>query len=345
MPRSIRFRVVVATVAVFAPLLLSAGTPIVAAAPPSQPFAGPWIVQFRAVVASAAEGIRTEQGTVLSRYYLSVSDRVSIQVPPDGKVSFENRQARYHHQAQWKTAAGETGDYRFGGGGVLKGSGQFANGTLKLHLEWTTGKGSGISAGQRISKPLATPEMKSDWVLKPVPPADQPGGGGKKLAFSGHRLTTMPQQIAGCPPQQLVETVYVVQAPVADLEVAVAGPKDPLAADGTCTLSVTVKNLGPDESQETLLRVVLPNEGELVSASEGGAEHAGFVVVPVGILAAGDSRKAEVVYRLSGKPSDETTWVWALAHISSAAVDPHPENNGAFQPTTFKALQKSAKEN
>jgi hypothetical protein len=345
MSRRVPLPVVAAIAAVFASLLLVTGIPRVEAAPPRQSFAGPWIVQFRAVLTPDARDIRTEQGTTFSEYFLSFSDRVLCQVPPDGKVSFENRQSRFHHQAQWKTAAGETGDYRFGGTGLFKGSGQFADASLKLHLEWTSGKGSGKSAGQKITKPVGTHEMKSDWMLKPVPPAAQPGAGGKKLAFSGQRITSMPQQLAGCPPQQLVETVYMVQAPVADLEVAIAGPKDPLAADGTCTLSVTVRNLGPDESQQTMLRVVLPNDGELVSASEGGAAPADIVVFPVGILAAGATSKAEVVYRLSGKPRDETTWVWALAHISSAAVDPHPENNGAFQPTTFKAREKSAQKN
>lgn len=335
MPRFMPLPIMAAIAAAFAPLLLVTGKPGVQAAPQSESFAGPWIVHFRAVVSSDAKGIRTEQGTTISNYYLSYSDRVLCQAPPDGKISFESRQGKFLHRAKWKTVGGEAGDYRFSGAGRLKASGQFADGSLKLHLEWASGEGSGKSAGRRITKPVGTHEMKSEWTLKPV----EPGAGGNKLAFSGHRTTTMSQQLAGCPPQQLFESVYVVQAPVADLEVAIAGPQDPLAADETCTLRVTVKNLGPDESQETLLRVVVPNEGELVSATNGGVMSSGFVVIPVGILAAGASSKAEVVYRLSEKPSEGKTSVWTLANVSSTAVDPHPENNGAFQPTTFKAKE------
>lgn len=323
--------------------LLDSRSAAIAAEGTSADFAGPWHIRFSASVTPDPKEIKTDQGTTFSEYRLWFVDRIPFDVSKDGKLKCEHAQGTFQHRAEWKTAAGEAGDYRFGGSGVLKGNGQFVDGNLKLHLEWASGEGRGSSSGKPIATPVGAHGVKSDWVLKPVDPKVKPGS-GKKLVFAGERSTAMPQQVGGCPPLQLVETVYVEQAPLTDLEVSVKDGPDPLPSDGKCTLSIEVKNLGPDESRQTLLRVILPLGVEEVAVGDKVRPRSGsnnILSLPLGRLAKGESKKVEVAFRRSGEiiPADKEALVSTLVQVSGEGHDPHFENNGAFASTTFQPKQ------
>lgn len=323
-------------------------------------FVGPWDVDYQALVLLPNEAkLKTDRGTEFSEYVLSFEAQARFVVEKDrvvmrsktagptakyepindkgGQVILEQRHARFFHRAHWKTADGAASDYAFTATGVLQGSGQFAAKALELNLEWTTLDGQGTSGGRRIAKPVGVHTWKSKWALKPETPAksDLAGVTTPKLVLAATRTTPMPQQLAGCPPLPLLERVSIVRSPIADLEVKAKDAPDPVPASKARTLSVTVKNLGPDDSLGTVLRVVLAEDAKFLSAGEARPLKAEGDILTFNLdkVANGASVKFDIRLEYEAAKTSEAKAAapTTLIHVSGAGYDPNQANNGHFE--------------
>ena len=259
-----------------------------------------------------------------------------------GQVIFEQRHAQFFQRAQWKTSEGAASDYAFTSSGVFQGSGQFAANALELNLEWTTLDGRGTSGGQRISKPVGVHTWKSKWTLKPETPpkSDLAGVTTPKLILAATRTTSMPQQLAGCPPLPLLERISIVRAPTADLEVKAKDTPDPAAASKARTLAVSVKNLGPDDSLGTVLRVLLPSGATFISAGEVRPIKAESDILMFNLdkLAKGTSVQLDIRLEYpAAQKSEAKEAATTLVQVSGAGYDPNQGNNGHFETASLAA--------
>jgi hypothetical protein len=312
--------------------------------PAATPSTG-WAVRFSAVAgpgpglepaAGVELPITTKEGNVLDHYDLAFNGRATLVISPEKKASLVGDRATFLHAAKWKNAAGQEQDYRFAGAGALRCSGQLEGELLKLQLEWAVGVGAGSVSGKPLTKPMAAPQAKSDWSLKPakVQARFGPGEPREVAGFAGVRRTTMPQELAGCPPLTLVERVEIHKLPTADLEIALLDTRDPAAADKRVGLKVTVKNLGPETAHGVELSLLLPEGAKIVSPKELENREPGLGPVShaLGELAKGATTEWEIAFEdNSPRAADvKTVESTALARVSTLAFDPHPGNDGKF---------------
>jgi len=113
-----------------------------------------------------------------------------------------------------------------------------------------------------------------------------------------------------------------------------AGQGTPRAAVGeTLTYSVTLTNLGPDASSETILLASNPDALNLVSIT---CSDPAFCSSPGGTLAAGASVTATIVDVVCCFPAGASRIVFAGATVVVAPdTDPNLENNTALIRTTI----------
>jgi Domain of unknown function DUF11 len=322
-------------------------------------FAGPWDIDYQAMVLPHDEGkLKTDQGAEFSDFVLSFSAQARFIVAKDrivnrsttepgpsskweqidekgGRVIFHQRRPQFFHRAHWKTPGGEKSDYVFTSSGVFQGSGQFSAKALELNLEWTTLDGRGMSGGRRISKPVGAHAWKSKWTLQPDTPAksDLAGVTTPKLILAATRVTPMPQQLAGCPPLPLLERVSIVRAPMTDLEVKAKDAADPVPASKTRSLAVSVKNLGPDDSFETVVRLLLPSGAIFISAGEVLPDRVEGEILTFHLDKLTKDASVKLDIRLEypvAQKSEVKEAATTLVQVSGAGYDPNQGNNGHF---------------
>jgi len=314
-------------------------------ASPSAQFTGRWVLEYRASVREVPLGqtLKTSTGSTLSDYRMSYSAQTFLEVQKDGKLVIETANGQFRHIAESQAAEGTKADYHFYAAGTLNGTGEFTNGVLKLKLEWKPGEGTGTSSGKTITKSVITEPVTSEWELKPAEPWAKtiPEWRRKALTYSGQKTTKMPQKLFDCPPLPFIERLQVVKLPVADLEVSAKASPETGVQGGTCALSITVKNLGPDECPGGSLRVVLP-PGTKVTLPKGIAKTPSLyhtLKIPIEKLPKDAVVTVKVEYEEAGekKPAAADAYVAVMAHVSSVAYDPNQSNNGTFVTTIFKA--------
>jgi len=305
-------------------------------------FQGRWIVDFHAfVMLPDGAPIRTDNGANFSEYRIFFAGQGAFETAKEGTVSFEIMDGRFYHLAKWEAADGTKGDYQFAGSGTLKGSGQFVGSALKLKLEWKPGEGAGTFAGKAITQSVISDAVASEWELKSVEPWAEatPQWRRRALTFVGQQMSKMPQKIGDCPTLPLVESLEIVKAPTADLEVNVKVSPESGVAGRNCALSITIKNLGPEESPGAIVRVVLPPGTQVISPKDMTKKADVFdtLKLPIEQLAKNAVTTVNVEYGVAGEkePATKSAEILVLAHVTGTGYDPNQANNGRFIRTQF----------
>ena len=126
----------------------------------------------------------------------------------------------------------------------------------------------------------------------------------------------------------------------ADLEVSINDDPDPGLLGGTCLLTVSVKNLGPDPCPTFELNVSLPQGIVVTLPKDVNTVSGGFTTLQFSQdkLAKDAVATVKIQYTQTSKlpPNQKEICVTAVATVTSFVFDPNPVNNSDIETTKFR---------